>query len=485
MHQKLVARVAVVKIFVYVYVYVYIYIEIYYIYIKMETFNLNSDSYTEVEIEELFNLKKKYTPKDIGSAKMVLINQLNKTKNLGVEKQREILFFIDTIANRIMNKISSVHNATPELPHENVVLTQGSHFVIETPDRLAGKYANGVNGRITVDTNPVPPGYINPINVRTISQAISIDTRFRPSYYNTKSTNFSMMLPSVQKNVVSMRVTVIELPLTYYAVSQAQGNATCLIINIHQPSQCWILNLPDGNYEQSWANRSNAEATEDAMNKAILNAHPATIDVHGIVTENPGGPLLTAADLIYSIDRVNGRSFFTIPTVGSLLLTAGFTVRFNVDNTGSLNMDVSIQLRMGWQLGFRCAEYVCTVVAPSKTSACVSEGICLVAGPRYGFLSIDDHQKNTGPAYMVAYGSSMLQNNIITRINLAALQSSVGIYQSSSDPGLTTQSNRNREYFGPVDIQRLQISLYDEYGRIIDLNNMDWSFSLSFEMLYN
>jgi len=102
-----------------------------------------------------------------------------------------------------------------------------------------------------------------------------------------------------------------------------------------------------------------------------------------------------------------------------------------------------------------------------------------------GFLAIDDHQKNTGPAYMVAFGNSILQNNIITRINLAALQAEVGIYQSSSDAGLTTEVNRTREYFGPVDIQRLHVTLYDEYGRIIDLNNMDWSFSLAFQILYN
>ena len=86
---------------------------------------------------------------------------------------------------------------------------------------------------------------------------------------------------------------------------------------------------------------------------------------------------------------------------------------------------------------------------------------------------------------MVAFGNSILQNNIITRINLAALQAEVGIYQCSSDAGLTTQINRTREYFGPVDIQRLRVTLYDEYGRILDLNNMDWSFSLAFEILYN
>ena len=449
----------------------------------MDSFNLNSDSYTEIEIEELFNLKNVYNSKDISNAKAILIQQLTRTKDLGVEKQREIMFFIDTIANRILNRVNNTDKIT--LPHENKIITQGTNFIIENPDRLAGKHADFTNGRVTIDSTPAPPGYINPINVRTITQAISIDSRFRPNYYTTKSTNFSMVLPAIQKNVVTLRVTAIELPLTYYAISKSQGNTTCLVINLQTPTEGWVITLPDGNYEQSWADLSKAEAIETAMNSAIQTAQPVNIDQHGAVKPNTGGSFLTGTDFTYSLDRISGRSIFSIPIAGSSTLPIGFTIRFNVDNTGSLNMDTSIQLRLGWLLGFRSAEYVCKIEPPNNDSLCISEGICLVSGPRYGFLSIDDHQKNTGPAYMVAYGSSILQNNIITRINLAALQNDVGIYQSSSDPGLSTQTNRTREYFGPVDIQRLHISLYDEYGRIIDLNNMDWSFSLAFEILYN
>ena len=445
----------------------------------MDTFNLNTDSYSEVEIEELFNLNSTYTIQDIAAAKTVLIKQLNTQNDLGAEKQREILFFIDTIANRISNKVN--YN-TLTAPHENIINAQGTNFLIEKPDRLAGRKADFTLGRVTVDSSPAPPGYINPINVRTITQAISFDTRFRPNYYTSKSTNFNIILPAIQKNVVSMRVATIELPLTYYAVSLSQGNATCLIINL-QTQHCWVLTLPDGNYEQSWSDHSKAAFIEPALNTAILTALPATIDVNGAVTVGgAGAPApLGATDLVYSLDRISGRSIFSAP-LGSSLQNSGFTLRFNVDNAGSLNMETSIQLRLGWQLGFRAAEYVCTL---SAKYTCVSEGICLISGPRYGFLAIDDHQKNTGPAYMVAFGNSILQNNIITRINLAALQAEVGIYQSSSDAGLTTQVNRTREYFGPVDIQRLHVTLYDEYGRIIDLNNMDWSFSLAFEILYN
>jgi hypothetical protein len=472
----------------------------------MDSFNLNSDSYTDTEIEDLFNLKPSYNMQDVSFAKSVLTRQLNTTKGLGVEKQREIMFFIDTIANRVINKVITMNqvisiNQANNLPQDNTIITQGTNFIIEKPDILAGKQSDFTNGRITHDASPAPPGYINPINVRTINQAISFDSRFRPNYYNTKSTNFDIVLPAIQKNVISVRVANIELPLTYYAVSQSQGNVTCLIINLDpaNANQCWILTLPDGNYEQGWADRSKAESIEIAMNSAISAAQPALIDENGVVTIlSPSPPnivlYLTPEDLTYSLDRISGRSIFSTPAVFPTPLTPplapsifqhGFTVRFNVDKTGSLNMDTSIQLRLGWQLGFRSAEYVCEAIPTKTNSLCISEGICLITGPRYAFLSIDDHQKNTGPAYIVAYGNSILQNNIITRINLAALQAEVGIYKSSSDPGLTSQVNRTREYFGPVDIQRLHISLYDEFGRIIDLNNMDWSFSLSFEILYN
>ena len=433
-------------------------------------FNLSSDSYSDNELEELLHLRVPYSTSDVSRAKQTLINQLNK-RNLGSDKQREILFFLDTITNRMQNKINI------PFADEQSIIQQGSNFIIENPDRLIGRYAKVENGRIALESKTTPPGYMNPINVRTITQAISIDSRFRPNYYGSKSTNFDVVLPAIQKNVVSMRVSSIEMPTTYYAISLNMGNSTCLIIDLNNNSNGWLLTLPDGNYEQAWAKNSNAANIETNMNLAILNAAPVTIDVNGRTTPNLSGTNLTVNDLLYAIDHISGRSVFTAVS-GGVLDPSGFMLRFNVDSTGSLNVDTTIQLRLGWQLGFRAAEYT------AKPKA-VSEGICLISGPRYGFISIDDYQKNTGPTHIVNYANSMLQDNIITRLNLAELQADFGVYQSSSDPGLSTQLNRTREYFGPVDIQRLHIALYDEFGRVIDLNNMDWSITLAFEILYN
>ena len=41
-----------------------------------------------------------------------------------------------------------------------------------------------------------------------------------------------------------------------------------------------------------------------------------------------------------------------------------------------------------------------------------------------------------------------------------------------------------RKYFGPVDIKKLRIQFLDEYGRKIDMNQMDISLSLKLEYLY-
>lgn len=41
-----------------------------------------------------------------------------------------------------------------------------------------------------------------------------------------------------------------------------------------------------------------------------------------------------------------------------------------------------------------------------------------------------------------------------------------------------------RSYFGPVDIERMRVKLIDDKGNTVNLNGMDWSFSLCIEELY-
>ena len=47
-----------------------------------------------------------------------------------------------------------------------------------------------------------------------------------------------------------------------------------------------------------------------------------------------------------------------------------------------------------------------------------------------------------------------------------------------------TLQNQERVYFGPVNIHRMSVKLITDRGDIVDLNDVNWSFSLLCEQLY-
>ena len=53
-----------------------------------------------------------------------------------------------------------------------------------------------------------------------------------------------------------------------------------------------------------------------------------------------------------------------------------------------------------------------------------------------------------------------------------------------SNRGMSTQINI-RKYFGPVNINRFRIRLFDEKGNSVNLNNSDYSFTVGIERLYD
>ena len=70
--------------------------------------------------------------------------------------------------------------------------------------------------------------------------------------------------------------------------------------------------------------------------------------------------------------------------------------------------------------------------------------------------------------------------NILARISFRGHS----YYNLLSFDNMTTVSEP-RNYFGPVDIKSLHIRIYDEYGKIVDLNNADFSFCLNLKVLYD
>lgn len=437
-----------------------------YIYIIMDNFNLDVSNYTNLELIELLSLPKDYNESILISAKKNLQNKLVKIDNPDFGKINEILLFLDNAHNRLVQELQNKNLTGTYNDEKNNVSFIGDHVIINNNNEIEGKNANTWDGK-NVDTNVFPPGYLNPINIKTIKRAINIDTRFRPDYFLTKSTDFTLTLPERINKVVSMRLSSIEVPMSFYALSESLQNTT---MKITRDSKEYIIKIPPGNYEDRWVDSTQAAYIEYAINFALKRVQlqdPAT----GIIK--------------YTIDPVNGRSVFAYETNTPINLP--FKINFNVDNEGRIDNSIPLMFRLGWQLGFRSGEYQGETY-PSGTpgnNAFISEGVCFINGPQYVYVSINDYNNSSNNFFRAAFSESILSPHILGRLNITSALQSNKVYKSGQDDNYNDSLNRTREYFGPVDIQRLTIQLLDEFGRVIDLNNMDWSFVLSFICLYD
>ena len=75
-----------------------------------------------------------------------------------------------------------------------------------------------------------------------------------------------------------------------------------------------------------------------------------------------------------------------------------------------------------------------------------------------------------------------MRNDVLAKLQLVDGKFSIDVNNNYDDSENHTKS---RKYHGPVDINKIHIKLIDQYGRLVDLNNMDYSFSLEITQLYN
>ena len=98
---------------------------------------------------------------------------------------------------------------------------------------------------------------------------------------------------------------------------------------------------------------------------------------------------------------------------------------------------------------------------------------------RYIYLSVDDFNKNSNNPFVSIFNQSILNDDILARISIKGSH-----FNMLLDNEMTIVSEP-RIYFGPVDIQRLRIRVYDEHGRILQMNNTNFSFCLTIKVMYD
>jgi hypothetical protein len=458
-------------------------------------FDLNLKNYKINELEEIFSLPKGYSATLLNNRENKLKQSISNNKTIqSEEKKNKIIEFIVDAKNKIMEELSkninqiqtlkktydNIYNVNPSLKKSDT-LNDGGTFIIEKPFT---PYGNSKPGEFYT-------GLLNPLSKAILRKSLNIDTRFRDNYHTSSSSNFHFDLPIKLSEVVSLQLVALELPNTIYSISKIFGNNYFVLTigygedesdiycndyacdyelenqnqnqnqNQKIETQSVLIIIPDGNYTaDSLKNYLNSfmesySSSSDSL-LSLLEYVVFNIDLGPVSSNNSTGKMNVGINSSYQ----------GIPFV--------FGFKFNVDVSGQEDRINPLQMKFGWVMGFRECDYF-------GKSIYTSEGIVDLQGPKYIYLVIDDFNNNVNDGFIGAFKNSILNKNIIARI---CLQGGVNIlsYLSQNNLALITYP---RQYFGPVDILKLQIQLLDAYGKIIDLNNMDYSFCLTFQTVYD
>ena len=398
-------------------------------------------------------------------------------------------------------------------------------------------------GAVDVVNVPVSQGTLNPILKNITSRIVMLDSAYRQNIipYDSPvaaSTDYTLDLSDTLNNTLSIKLSSVQIPYTWYNIADYLGNSCFGYILGTSP----ITDFGDGlNFNDIFSIPNNLYLTASD----VLTALNTSSTYSGL---NP--------NLFFSLTGASGLgtgNYFTITNYGAdkirLVFYNGKNPNMNCNPNGCRS-PCKVDNNMGWVLGFRSTNIqgldltIAYDILPGET---VTAGVPYAnVGPTYFLLFIDDFNQNhlnqglvniddtdttlNAPSYIDAninyscFTSTSGYNspfpvyipNAPTRLTQAQLYSANQILENRKNTtsyrtaGPTTTDvlaviplkvgglsfgikyiefgssllQNERVYFGPVNISRMRVTLRDDKGNIVNLNGADWSFSLISTHLY-
>jgi hypothetical protein len=438
----------------------------------MENLDLDINNYSLKDLERFFKLKSTYNSNDVELKEYQIREQLLKSGHIDKRLKRDFIAFLTNAKNLIISAKCKPTEKPPTIIPKNYQLDTLNTPLSKIPlTRETELVQRPETQYIYTNNSDYFPGVINPLNKRIITKCLNIDTKFRDTLTTTQSSDFTIQLTTKLNKVVSMELSAIELPFTFYNISNHNGNNFLYIKVICDPNA--ILNnnygekniiheekvfiIPDGNYTAT-----------DLINK--LNSIISPKDELGSLLE----PNSIFSHIHFKLDITENGSGSGKVIVEPFGEKGDIIKSINFDFTKNINGisdSTNIATRIGWTLGFNRAYY-------DNDFYYIGESVIDCNTNRYIYLSIDDYNKNSNNSFISVFNQSILNDDIIARISI---EGSLGLIKDNKIIFITEP----RQYFGPVDIQRLRIRLFDEYGRILQMNGANYSFCLKLNLLYD
>jgi hypothetical protein len=436
----------------------------------MEQLDLDINNYNINDLERFFQIKPntKYTESDIELKEYNIREKLLSSGHINKRFKRDLIEFLELAKNwLIFVKCRKGNFTAPTTIPDNYKLdTLDTPISKEVEPRTNELIKREDTQFVYSNNSDFFPGKLNQLNTRIITKSLNIDTRFRDNLYSTQSSDFSIQMPIKFNKVVSMNLSSLELPVSFYGICKEFGNNFLYLkaiyssfddINIVKTADK-IITIPDGNY----------------------NSNDLLQTINDLLSpRNSTGDLLNSEDIFsyisLSLDITSSGSGSGKISIKPSGLRSDLIRNIELDFTRDINGDVDktdISTKIGWNLGFIKKKY-------RGASSYIADTVIEPANIRYIYLAVDDFANSANNQFVSVFNNSIMSPNILARISIKGSYFSLIM---ENDFNIITEPRR---YFGPVDIQRLRIRLFDERGRVLPMNNSNFSFCLDFKMIYD
>jgi hypothetical protein len=286
-------------------------------------------------------------------------------------------------------------------------------------------------------------GILNPLERRTFTRIVNIDTKFRDNYEASLSSDCSFVLPMKFANIVSMELASFEFPTLYYLTSLSGDNYYYFTLEINNVLKYVCIPSEIHNFVD-------VIAYLNSYFQTIGESEPDFKTISFALTmTNPS----TQSGVVQIINNPNSDNGETIGNV------------FNLDFSPLSQDNRPLSSNLGWLLGFRNSNY-------QNSNIYVSETLANFVCDKYLFLVVDEFVNNKSDIFYSCFSTSILNKNIIARITL----------HPNNTLDVITEP---RQYFGQIDLSKMKVQLLDEYGSVIRYKNIDYSFCLKLTTIYN
>tara|TARA_B110000305_G_scaffold106669_2_gene119970 strand:+ start:3498 stop:4808 length:1311 start_codon:yes stop_codon:yes gene_type:complete len=433
----------------------------------MSKYSFDIKDYSKEEMMNLIHYEgdiMNITPKILKTCTKQLYNSVNESSP-NLKDLHNLKDFLDEIETFLLTYIQD---------NKPVKTNPPNYEVLNSKNYLEGGEKNVISNKslsyVNVNEYKYPIGIINPIERKTITKIVSIDSIFRHNKSTSDSSDFIWELQNTETNVISLKLVSLELPIMWYTLSKKNRsniftiktyNITGLDDKINE------IEIPSGNYDAvEFKKILNIIFLSDDRLKFLfcdINSITAKIIIRARREDDPSGgnTLLAVSNVYYSpnfyfiIDF--GITTTSYPyTLGSFL---GFTNNY-YEVREENETDNYINPSNPYKYSVRCE----TSYGNGRQN--------------YIFISINDFSKNCISNPIVSSSNQYIGDNIIGRIPITDNFTAV-MNNTSSD-----KIFKEREYLGPINIDKLHIKILDKYGKSIDLNNNDISLAVELTKIY-